>query len=396
MFAVLGLLPALLPGQQAYRYLSLEHFTNTYCGICASQNPTLHNTLAAQPGIWHHISYHPSIPYQNCTLYQHNPVENEARRTFYNVGGTPKLYLWGTSSAAGGVLLPQAKIDQFKGQEALVGVTVVETPKPAGYDVEVRLRTYGEPPVGNYRLFVAVAEKLLPFNAPNGETEHHNVFRKMLPGVEGQAVTLPAPGTAATYTFSYEFDATWNTAEIYVVAFVQNMDNKEVLNSGTRYDLRLGLSATAADTTGGSATVQVTGGQPPYDIAWSDALAQTGETATGLAAGTYRVRVTDAAGVFAEDTVVVPAALALADPLPMGWRVYPNPVGEVLTLDFGSGLPAPLAFEVLNLQGQPVLRGQVPAGQQRAQPSLAGLPAGSYILLLRTPAQVYRQRIVRY
>ncbi|MBN2862575.1 MAG: SprB repeat-containing protein, partial [Bacteroidales bacterium] len=43
----------------------------------------------------------------------------------------------------------------------------------------------------------------------------------------------------------------------------------------------------------GSATVTATGGLPPYSYLWDDPSAQTTATATGLAAGTYTVTVTD-------------------------------------------------------------------------------------------------------
>lgn len=44
----------------------------------------------------------------------------------------------------------------------------------------------------------------------------------------------------------------------------------------------------------GSATAIVNGGTPPYNFKWSDPAGQTTQTASGLAAGTYTVTVTDA------------------------------------------------------------------------------------------------------
>src|SRR5690606_80136 len=48
------------------------------------------------------------------------------------------------------------------------------------------------------------------------------------------------------------------------------------------------------DGNDGSAMVTVSGGTAPYTYLWNDATAQTTATATGLAAGTYTVTVTDA------------------------------------------------------------------------------------------------------
>ncbi|WP_367183622.1 hypothetical protein [Lentimicrobium sp.] len=63
----------------------------------------------------------------------------------------------------------------------------------------------------------------------------------------------------------------------------------------------------------GSATVAVTGGTSPYTFLWNDPSAQTTATASGLAAGTYTVNVTDDNGCISTTQVVIaqPAAITL-------------------------------------------------------------------------------------
>ncbi|MCO5269807.1 MAG: gliding motility-associated C-terminal domain-containing protein [Brumimicrobium sp.] len=48
-----------------------------------------------------------------------------------------------------------------------------------------------------------------------------------------------------------------------------------------------------SSTCAGTATINVTGGTPPYTYAWNDSQAQTTQTATGLCGNTYQVTVTD-------------------------------------------------------------------------------------------------------
>jgi len=65
----------------------------------------------------------------------------------------------------------------------------------------------------------------------------------------------------------------------------------------------------------GLATALATGGLPPYTYQWNDPLAQTNVTATGLAADTYVIIVTDASGCIVSETLTIgePAeALVLA------------------------------------------------------------------------------------
>ncbi|TND09336.1 MAG: hypothetical protein FD123_1423 [Bacteroidetes bacterium] len=58
----------------------------------------------------------------------------------------------------------------------------------------------------------------------------------------------------------------------------------------------------------GTATVTPSGGTSPYTYSWSTTPVQTTQTATGLAAGTYAVTVTDANGCTASFSVTVPNA----------------------------------------------------------------------------------------
>ena len=67
----------------------------------------------------------------------------------------------------------------------------------------------------------------------------------------------------------------------------------------------VGVDATCPGEDDGSATVTIAGGEPGYAIEWSDPAAQTTATATGLAAGTYTVAVTDARGCLKTEEVVI-------------------------------------------------------------------------------------------
>ena len=55
----------------------------------------------------------------------------------------------------------------------------------------------------------------------------------------------------------------------------------------------------------GTATVEITGGKAPYTYLWDDPEQQSGQTATGLRAGSYIVTVTDAEGAVLRETVEI-------------------------------------------------------------------------------------------
>lgn len=58
----------------------------------------------------------------------------------------------------------------------------------------------------------------------------------------------------------------------------------------------------------GSASINVSGGNPAYQFQWNDPLSQTGATASNLPSGTWRVRVTDANGCTETAMVSIPSA----------------------------------------------------------------------------------------
>jgi len=94
----------------------------------------------------------------------------------------------------------------------------------------------GNVPAGNYKLFAAVVEKKVNLQTPNGEPVHYDVFRDMLPDMDG-IVFNPAPqGNFTETNFNFTLNSAWNADEIYVLAFIKNMTTGEVLNTGTKFD----------------------------------------------------------------------------------------------------------------------------------------------------------------
>lgn len=232
---IISLLSFHLSAQQgAKRYILLEHFTNTRCPICANANPGFYNTIAGFEGDIHHIAYHPPIPYSNCLFYQANTVENSARASYYSIFGTPRVLFNGSSGTSAGQV-SASMLEGRVGQSSPLAIQVRESGF-ANRQVEVEVFSIGAPPSGDLRLFVAVVEKEIQYNAPNGETLHHDVFRDMLTDIGGDPFSPAAAGGSATASFDFAVQSGWQENQVYVLAFVQDFSTKEVFNSGTRFD----------------------------------------------------------------------------------------------------------------------------------------------------------------
>ncbi len=220
----------------AKQYLMIEHFTNTKCPICASKNPAFYNLINQYPDDVHHIAIHPPIPYSTCGLYQANKPENEARATFYGVFGTPSIALNGTLQPISSPLLTAVTLQSYLGNTSPLSLQVSESGPNNARVATVNAHSLSALPSGSYQIYAAVVEKTVNFAGGNGETVHHDVFRKMLTDINGNAFTPAAAGQSAQYTFNFSMNAAWNPDEIYVLAWVQNATTKEILNSGTKFD----------------------------------------------------------------------------------------------------------------------------------------------------------------
>lgn len=231
---------ALLAQGMPKKYVLLEHFTNSNCSICASKNPAFHTLISGYADDVRHLSIHPPIPYSACKFYQTNTTENSVRTTLYGINGTPRVALNGTLAPVTSQLLPQATLEAQLGQESPIAIEVTEGGTAPLKTVSITVKTYGTVPAGSYKLFAAVAESTVNYSSPNGEQKHYDVFHAMLPGIDGQNITLPAVGGSITYNYSFTHSApsgwTSNFDSLYVLAFVQNAGTKEILNTGTRFD----------------------------------------------------------------------------------------------------------------------------------------------------------------
>ena len=219
---------------QAKRYIFLEHFTNSRCGICAGSNPGFYALLANYKNQYHHMTVHPPIPYSNCLLYQANPTDNAQRSNFYGINGTPTVVINGlTKKSAGSVTAANLNAELNKLSPIEVKVTETGT---TNRNVSLEIKTLGTKPSGTYKLYVVALEKELNYASPNGEKIHYNVFRDFLSASDGDDIQLAGSGSSVNKAYTLSIPPSWVENQVYILAWIQDVANKEVLNSGTKFD----------------------------------------------------------------------------------------------------------------------------------------------------------------
>ena len=90
------------------------------------------------------------------------------------------------------------------------------------------LRIYGGTQSDNLSLRAVLAEKEIDYNAPNGETKHHDVFRKQL--VE-ETIALSGINDSLMILRNYTTNSEWDNEKIIVITTLENSATKEILQA---------------------------------------------------------------------------------------------------------------------------------------------------------------------
>ena len=215
---------------QTVQTVVVEHFTNSVCSVCAAKNPAFYNLLDDYPQVLH-VAYHPSAPYSSCIFHQHNPAENDARTNYYGVyGATPRVVVQGEVISPASQLLTAGQLENALDMMSDYSVSFKHYYGNGDtVHATITVRKVSGMAQSGINLYAVLAEKLIGYNAPNGEDMHHDVFRKV---VVDETINLTSPGDSITYTASYTTHPDWNQEEIYVVAMVQQESDKSILQAG--------------------------------------------------------------------------------------------------------------------------------------------------------------------
>lgn len=228
---------------QAQRKVLFEKWTSCTCPPCASQNPYWDSWAAQYWDTITTIAYHVGWPSPgNDPMYLHNPTQSYDRRYYYGVNAVPCAWVDGVINTGGCAYCSYSNqtscltlpFQQRRAVPTPVSVTVTDT-RIAGDTIKANIvvTLLSNLPAGNYFLRVMAIERIVSYISPpgtNGEMVFPDVFRRSFPTSQGTSIST----TAGTYNFEFKYkrDPVWVDSMIYTLAFVQNDNNKEVMNSG--------------------------------------------------------------------------------------------------------------------------------------------------------------------
>lgn len=211
----------------------VEHFTNSHCGVCASRNPGMFNTLATLPDVIH-VAYYPSAPYSGCQINQMAKSDNDARTNYYGIyGSTPRIVVQGVPVAPTTNYSDANLYTQHQGQLSSFEMTMTAWQSSATTaQVSLKIKKVDTSSLTNVRLYGVLVQDTFYFTALNGEDYHYDLLRTPIWDPSSEPITAPANvGDSIVMNQTVNINSSWGDASrLYAVAILQQ-DNKELIQA---------------------------------------------------------------------------------------------------------------------------------------------------------------------
>lgn len=217
------------------RIVIVEEFSSVTCKPCTTATAVL-NDLVDEMGnrlvtIRNHVNW-PPVPNPYSTS------ESEARKPYYEVSSLPQGRLDGQSVKVTDKNETFTRAEDRLAVDAPLKIDVTQTRAESDFNVEIKVTSSAEwSGEGSYVLQVVAVQRrihdetILELPGNNGETILHDVMRKMITGTEGAELTIGSDAST-TLNYVYQLGSGWGADEMYVVAFVQDDNTKEIIQGG--------------------------------------------------------------------------------------------------------------------------------------------------------------------
>ncbi|OGB69919.1 MAG: hypothetical protein A2Y94_08660 [Caldithrix sp. RBG_13_44_9] len=221
------------------RFVLLEHFSNTSCPPCPTSDEIV-NDLAESygPSILVVLGYHANYPSPSDPMYLAARAANDSRIQFYLPQSLPRAFVDG--------LLVLDPLSAMSYQNLIESQLIKDTLLIIAFQelnwtdtlMKGKMQIKALQSISSdHRLFIALIEDEIHYNTPpgsNGQTHFDAVLRAFYPDGNGITISLAAQETE-TINFEISLSTEWGH-DVTVIAFVQNVLTKAVLQSGwTRY-----------------------------------------------------------------------------------------------------------------------------------------------------------------
>ncbi|MDD5360587.1 MAG: T9SS type A sorting domain-containing protein [Ignavibacteria bacterium] len=218
--------------------LFIEQFTSATSPSCGANDQFLDTLIYNHFNSVCAVKYHTGFPPPGIdSMYLADSIQVNQRRNYYFVNTVPYTVLNGRSRLP----LPYYSLDSsiYKyyfvdtiNNGSPVSIAVTDALLPGDTIQSTISVNFLYPVSGNrLRLKIAAIEKLVSYSNPigaSGESQFYDVFRAMLPDSAGYPIS-GNPGSSQ-FVIKYHVDSLWKDTSMYTVAFIQNDENRDVIN----------------------------------------------------------------------------------------------------------------------------------------------------------------------
>ncbi|MCK4678754.1 MAG: T9SS type A sorting domain-containing protein [Bacteroidales bacterium] len=202
----------------------VEIATGAWCGYCPGAAMGA-DDLAANGHDVAILEYHNGDPFTN--------IYSNARNAYYGIGGYPTAHFDGVLEVVGGsasqsmytTYLP--KYNQRKVIPSSFTIDLSFEPNGLTVDATIIIEKVASTTSTNMVLHLAVNESDIEYSWLN-QTHMHFVERIMVPDQYGTALDFSG-GNIIEINESFNMDASWVTENCELIAFIQDLDTKEIL-----------------------------------------------------------------------------------------------------------------------------------------------------------------------
>ena len=220
---------------QVRRTVLLEEATNASCPPCAAYNPGLQDFVSLHFGNIISIRYHASWPGKD-PMYSFNTTENDRRIQYYGIRSVPTYVIDGTpyGTPSNPEIINEHMLERLE-KTSPIKIIIDKSISGGSVTAVVKIFAIGNLNLDNLKLRAAVIERKIEYNSPpggNGEKIFYDVMRKFLTPTNGENVAQISAGDSLIFNLNTKINSAWKTKYLEVVAWVQDDDNKEVIQSG--------------------------------------------------------------------------------------------------------------------------------------------------------------------
>lgn len=217
----------------------IEHFSNASCSNCGVFSPQVFSFVEQNANVIA-IAYHAPFPYQHDSMHFDNAAHNNARISYYGVGGTPFSIMEGNfdrGPAASMVnRLGSKTMERVNGSPAMQPSVEIIDAKVKDGTVTARVVFIGTDAVKDLDLrgHIALIEKNVPKTAylaspgTNSEQVYKNVMRQMYMPQNGYTLMNKSNSTGDTVDITFPTNNVKSQNELSLVAFIQDHASREV------------------------------------------------------------------------------------------------------------------------------------------------------------------------